>query len=1091
MRDEDRTGEQLIAEEKLSFLASIIESSDDAIVGETLDGTIISWNSGAQRIYGYSADEITGLPISILIPPDRNDELTKLIEKIRQEHHIKHYETVHIRKDGKQIDISLTISPIKDADGRIIGASTIARDITERRRSEEERDRLYREAQAAQEQVTTILESITDAFLAFDREWRIIRMNKKAEQLLHTKKNDLIGKVYWDMFPDIVDMIGYRELQRAVTENTTVEYEQFYPPRDAWFEARGYPSKDGVNVFIHDITERRQAEEALRKAHDELEMRVQERTADLEEANVELETEIQERLQAEEELRKSEVRYRELAESIGEVFFAMDRDLRYTYWNKASEQLTGILAKDALGKSLFELFPQLKETRAEKKYKEVLKTQQSQRFVNKYRVAGKTHFFEINAYPSKFGLTVIAKDITERKRAEEEVSFLQSMTQAINEAQDFHSALEVALRKVCETTGWNFAEAWIPRPRPDGTVLECSSAWYSSDMSLEKFRRLSENFTFSPGIGLPGRVWSSRQPEWIPDVSVIPDTIFPRAPIAREADLKASLAVPIIANDQVLAVVIFYMFEFREEDKRLVGIVSTIATQLGSVIQRKIAEEQIREQAALLDKAQDAITVRDLEHRIIYWNKSAQRLYGYTKEEAIGKKVDELLYKKESLILIEAKKRVIEEGEWIGELEQVTKNGKKIIVESRLTMVHDSEGRQKSILIVNTDITERKKIEAQFFRAQRMESIGTLASGIAHDLNNVLVPVMLTSQILREKFTDEQDQRLLNIIETNTQRGADLIKQVMSFARGVEGERMTLQVKHLIYEIKKIAKETFPRSIEIRTEAVKDLWTISGDATHLHQVLMNLCVNARDAMQDGGILSMSAENLFIDKNYARMNIDARVGNYIVITVSDTGDGISPGVMDRIFEPFFTTKEPDKGTGLGLSTVHAIVKGHGGFVNVYSEIGKGTTFKVYLPAIITTEELKVHVQRYEPPAGQGELVLVVDDEARICESTRRVLETHGYKAITANDGAEAVALYVQYREVIEVVLVDMMMPIMDGQACIRALRKINPGVRIIAISGLTGNGKLIRIAGTPVHAFLSKPYTTEKLLKTIYDVMSTK
>ncbi|MDJ1422319.1 MAG: ATP-binding protein [Candidatus Methanoperedens sp.] len=302
---------------------------------------------------------------------------------------------------------------------------------------------------------------------------------------------------------------------------------------------------------------------------------------------------------------------------------------------------------------------------------------------------------------------------------------------------------------------------------------------------------------------------------------------------------------------------------------------------------------------------------------------------------------------------------------------------------------------------------------------------------------------------------------------------------------------MTLQVAHLIYEIKKIAKETFPRSIETRTDIVKDLWTISGDATQLHQVMMNLCVNARDAMQDGGVLSISAENLFIDENYARMNIDARVGNYIAITVSDTGTGIPSEILDRIFEPFFTTKEPGKGTGLGLSTVHAIVKGHGGFVNVYSEVGKGTTFKIYLPAIITTGELKVQVQRYEPSTGQGELVLVVDDEARICESTRRVLETHGYKAITANDGAEAVALYVQYREVVEVVLVDMMMPVMDGQACIRALRKINPGIRIIAVSGLVGNGKLIRIAGTPVHAFLSKPYTTEKLLKTIHDVLSAK
>lgn len=501
------------------------------------------------------------------------------------------------------------------------------------------------------------------------------------------------------------------------------------------------------------------------------------------------------------------------------------------------------------------------------------------------------------------------------------------------------------------------------------------------------------------------------------------------------------------------------------------------------------AEEQIREQASLLDKAQDAIGVRDLEHRLIYWNKGAQHLYGWMAEEVIGKNADELLYKGKSTKLIEAEKSVIEKGEWIGELHQITKYGNEIIVESRWSLIRDNEGKPKSILIINTDITEKKKFELQLLRSQRMESIGTLAGGIAHDLNNVLTPIMLSVEMLKEEFKDEQSQKLLTILEKNSHRGANLIKQVMLFARGVEGERKPLQTKHIIIEIEKVIKETFPKYLEIRTDIQKDLSDISGDST-LHQVLMNLCVNARDAMPDGGILSISAENFLIDENYVRMNPEAKVGSYVVITVSDTGTGIPPEIMDRIFEPFFTTKEQGKGTGLGLSTSLGIVKSHGGFINVHSEVRKGTKFCVYLPAITTNEEQKAMEFR-ELPSGHGELVLLVDDEAPIREITRATLEAYGYKVITASDGAEAAALYAQNIEETRVVLMDMAMPNMDGLASIRVIRKINPNVKIIAVSGLAEKKKLTKVADINANSFLPKPYTAEKLLKTIHEVLSAK
>ncbi|OKH11834.1 hybrid sensor histidine kinase/response regulator [Fischerella major NIES-592] len=524
----------------------------------------------------------------------------------------------------------------------------------------------------------------------------------------------------------------------------------------------------------------------------------------------------------------------------------------------------------------------------------------------------------------------------------------------------------------------------------------------------------------------------------------------------------------------------------RNEAQEVIGV--TCASI--DISDRKLAEEKIREQAALLDVTTDAIFVRDLDNRVILWNKGAENLYGWLVQEAYGKKVVELLYDDEPPEEVEiALLTVINQGKWQGELPRVTKSGKKVLVSSRWSLVCQEDGTPKSILTVDTDITEKKQLETQLFRAQRLESIGTLASGIAHDLNNILTPILAVSQLLPLKFPNiySEHEHLLEILEDSARRGADLVKQVLSFARGVEGKRMTLQVKHLIREVVKIIKQTFPRSIEVCIDVAPDLWTVYGDSTQLHQVLMNLCVNARDAMPDGGSLTISAENLLIDENYARMNLDAKVGPYTVVTVADTGVGIPREIVERIFEPFFTTKELGKGTGLGLSTVIGIVKSHGGFVNVYSEVGRGTQFKVYLPA---AQGIQIEsTPQLEPLAGKGELILVVDDEPAIQEITRASLETHNYKTLVASDGIEAIALYAQNRDKISAVLMDIMLPSLDGLTAIRTLQKINPSVKIVATSGLASSSKLAEASTTNISGFLSKPYTVKELLLTLQKVLN--
>jgi two-component system, cell cycle sensor histidine kinase and response regulator CckA len=508
------------------------------------------------------------------------------------------------------------------------------------------------------------------------------------------------------------------------------------------------------------------------------------------------------------------------------------------------------------------------------------------------------------------------------------------------------------------------------------------------------------------------------------------------------------------------------------------------------ITERKRAESRIREQAALLDKARDAIIVRGLDDRLLYWNMGAERVYGWAAAEAVGRTASELqLVNELNAEQFEAGQRdVLARGEWAGELRQRTKAGAEITVESRWTLVREDGGEPKAILVINTDVTERKKVETQLLRAQRMESIGTLAGGIAHDLNNILSPILMAVQMLQLKVDDPSALQWLEILQANSERGADMVRQVLSFARGVEGERVRLQPKHLVKEVIKILKDTLPKSIEIKYDVPSDLWLISADATQIHQVLMNLCVNARDAMPRGGELSLRAENVTLDESYARMHLEAAPGRFVVVTVADTGEGMTPEVAGRIFEPFFTTKEVGKGTGLGLSTALTIVRSHGGFISTYSEPRKGTRFAVYLPAIEAAAAERAERKRLDLPEGRGELVLVVDDEDAIRQITKGTLETFNYRVLVAADGTEAVAVYAQHREEVAVVLTDMMMPFMDGPATIRALRKMNPQVRVIAASGLAVGDKAAEAAAVGAHAFLAKPYTAEKLLKALADIL---
>ena len=518
-----------------------------------------------------------------------------------------------------------------------------------------------------------------------------------------------------------------------------------------------------------------------------------------------------------------------------------------------------------------------------------------------------------------------------------------------------------------------------------------------------------------------------------------------------------------------------------------VRVENGVAVTYRDITERKEAEQRIREQAQFLDKARDAILAHDMEGRIAYWNKSAERLTGWSKDEILGKWAHQCLYDPdEEDKLRQCHETMMEEGEWTGELRVRTKDDEERIVESRWSLVRDSAGDPKHVLVINTDITERKRLESQFLRSQRMESIGRLVGGIAHDLGNLLVPITLGVKVLKRRVDDgdEKVAQTLSMIRKSAERGSDMVEQVLAFARGVEGERVALQPATVVDEVEEMTEETFPEDIEVRTHTEEDLLPIVGDATQIQQVLMNLCVNARDAMPTGGTLSIEARTVTFSESDARRNSDAEPGPYVCIEVQDTGTGMPDDVVDKVFEPFFSTKEEGDGTGLGLSTAYSIIQSHDGFLDVESEEGVGTTFWMYLP--VAEEEAEpqsgengTEETRRLPSGGEGERVLVVDDEEFVLESARQTLESAGYEVRTALDAAATLRLVEEEGEAVDIVVTDLRMPGMSGLELIRTLRDRHPTLPIVAASGVA-DGRTEEALDAGAQTFLAKPFSEEKL-----------
>lgn len=751
-------------------------------------------------------------------------------------------------------------------------------------------------------------------------------------------------------------------------------------------------------------------------------------------------TDITERRRAEAAIKQ----YTEIIESTDDAIISQTLEGKITSWNPAAERMFGYSAPEIIGSSAQMLIPpdrveeeaamlaRIKKGEHVRHFEKVLLCKDGSRLdvsvtVSPFRDAGE----------KIVGATRIVRNITGRKQAGESLLLLRALIDRSSDGievidPDTGRFLDIN-ETTCEQLGYS-REEMLSMAVPDiETTSGTKSSWQAV---MEKIRE--SGFKIVEG----------------------------------RHRRKDGSTFPVEINVRYI----------RLNRDYLVAVVRDITG-------RKASEQQIRQLSQAVEQSPISIIITDTKGDIQYVNPKFTAITGYSFEEVVGKNSRVMKSGETPPETYKVLWDTITAGrEWHGELHNLKKNGELFWESVFISAIKDNNGVITNFLAVKEDITEYKQLTAQFLRAQRMENIGMLASGIAHDLNNILAPIMMSMEVLKETSHDPQSMSILETIEVSAQRGADIVRQILSFARGIEGQRVEVQPKHLLKDIENVIKSTFPKNIRVQLSAPFDTWTILGDPTQLLQVLMNLCVNARDAMPDGGLLSINVENRVLDEQYATVNIQAKPGSYVIVSVVDSGMGMSPDVLEKIFDPFFTTKAIGKGTGLGLSTVMAIMKSHGGFINVYSEPGKGTTFRLHLPTITFSQSGSGSKAELDLPRGNGETVLIIDDEASILTIASQTLQAFGYRVLTANNGATAMKIYAQHQNEIAVALTDMMMPVMDGRVTIQALKQMNPAVKIIAASGLDANTDVSTLTGAGVLHFLPKPYTAETLLKILRTVL---
>ncbi len=784
-------------------------------------------------------------------------------------------------------------------------------------------------------------------------------------------------------------------------------------------------------------------------------------------------------------------------------------DYRILEANPRFEQLTALSLEEALsGRTIREIAPELEEHWYQR-YGSVALTGESIRF--EQRAAGWNRWYDVYAFrigePENRHVAILFNDISDRKSAElalqqqiRQEYLLADIAQEIRQSLELDQVLHTAVERVRDWLACDRVILFQFRPNWQGDVVmeSVGDGWTALQFTA---------------IGDPCFVDRFIQPYRQGHVSVLNDINQPAlescyVDLLQQFQVQASLAVPILQGETLWGLLIAHQCAApRQWQSSEIAILQRLAIQIGIAVQQSELYAQVRSELAareqiqgvleesearlqaILDYSPAIIYLLDAENRHLLANHSYAEQLATTPENLAGKTLHEV-WPAEVADGFATQNRIVLET---GQLLQVEDTAPLADgLHSYLTIkfpLFDATGTPYALCGISTDITERKALEAQFYHSQWLENLGTLAGGVAHDLNNVLTPILTMAQVLRltQPGLDGKGREQLNLIELSAKRGAKLVKQILAVTRAADGDRIPVDPIVLLQQEIEIMQQSFPKSIQICVDlppadpTTSPLGTILIDPTYLHQIILNLCINARDAMPEGGTLTLSATRVFVDQAMAAQSLDARVGPYAVITLTDTGGGIPPDIQERMFNPFFTTKAPDQGTGLGLATVHALVKANDGFLQVISDVGQGTEFQVYFPLVTgDSPDLDVpSVSLANDSSPPGATVLVVEDEDLVREMLRSLLESHQYRILLAQDGATALELYQQHQGDIQLIVTDIMMPILDGLTLIETLRGLNAELPIIAFSGISGHEESALALGA--NYFLAKPFDAETLL----------
>ena len=677
----------------------------------------------------------------------------------------------------------------------------------------------------------------------------------------------------------------------------------------------------------------------------------------------------------------------------------------------------------------------------------------------------------------------------EARRIDEERHFLSDISILISGEEDITHALESAIKSVCDLTGWDYGEAWAPGK--GRKTIEYVTGWQPEGGGAKDFREKSRKTVFEPGKGLPGRVLATKKTEWIRDVTVDGE-VFLRADIALQAGLKAVVGVPVTAGEEVLYVLVFFMKKEKEEDRRFIDLVSAVAAQIGAVIEKRRAIEESFLIQKMFEEPLSSLTVGVFrislseDGRFVEANQAlSSMLEAPSLAEMTRHRITEFCAEGQGFK--KCVETVLAQGFVRNEVvEFITLKDRRIWCSISAALKKDPSGAVYIEGMIE-DVTERKRLEAQLLHSQKMEAVGRLAGGVAHDFNNILTAIIGYGNLLLMKEDDDTLRSYAGQILMLSERASTLTQGLLSFGRKRETRLEPADLNGVVRWVDKILRRVIGEDIELKTSLEEAEMNVMADIPQIEQVMMNLATNARDAMPGGGALTIETKAEEIGDEYIAAHGYGEKGKYAILAFSDTGAGMDEETRRRIFEPFFTTKEAGKGTGLGLSIVYGIVKEHRGFIDVYSEPGQGTTFRIYIP-IAGAPPALIEREKAEAPRGGTETILLAEDEEEVRKIARTVLEEYGYRVIEARDGEEAVEKFGAEKDSIDLVILDMVMPRKGGSEAHEEIKRMRPGVKALFTSGysieiMTAKGVLGEGAN-----FISKPLTPAEMLKKVREVL---